>query len=344
MKIRFPKPLNPGDTIGVTAPSSGVENIHHPRLDLALSDLGKRGFKIVEGRCLRENIKHVSGSPKERARDLEDLWMRLDVKAIIPPWGGEFLIEILPLLNFEIFQNSEPKWVLGYSDISTFLFALTAKTGIASAHGMNLMDSILKQDDPLSSATFKILSTKTEDTIVQFSSEKYQTKWTDFAQKEDAIFNLTEPTEWKVLRQQSAHFSGRLLGGCLDCLKELVGTPFGSLPAFAKHFQNERVILFLENCDLSPESFRRALWNMRLAGWFENLNAVIFGRSNAADSNKPDHPTFVDAMNSVFEGFNFPVVYDADIGHRPPQMTLINGAFAQVNVENGKAQLKQTLK
>ena len=127
--IRYPEPLRAGHTISITAPSSGVVEKLHPRLDLCLRHLRELGFDVVEGRCLRNDCKHVSAPREERARDFMALWDDPQVKSILPPWGGELLINLLPCLNFDDLAAGTPKWVLGYSDTSTLLFAITIMTG-----------------------------------------------------------------------------------------------------------------------------------------------------------------------------------------------------------------------
>ncbi|AOA57251.1 hypothetical protein [Acinetobacter larvae] len=62
MKIRYPEPLLEGDLIAITAPSAGVEQALYPRLDRAIDFLKQKGFRIVEGECLRQNIKQCSAS------------------------------------------------------------------------------------------------------------------------------------------------------------------------------------------------------------------------------------------------------------------------------------------
>jgi muramoyltetrapeptide carboxypeptidase LdcA involved in peptidoglycan recycling len=136
---------------------------------------------------------------------------------------------------------------------------------------------------------------------------------------------------------------GRLIGGCLDTLLNLVGTPFGDLNAFKRSFKEEGVILYLENCEQSPCGVARALWNMRLAGWFDDLRGIVLGRSAAADASSDTALSYVEAIRSVLGPLGVPVLLDADIGHRPPQMLLINGALAEVNYANGRGTIRQTL-
>lgn len=332
-----------GSVIGVTAPSSGVPKFLAPRLNLVIQHLKQRGFESVEGICLRNDFKSVSGSAKERANDFQKLWNDPKIDAIVPPWGGELLLNMIPHLNFADLSKN-PKWLLGYSDISTLLFAITIKTGISTAHGMNLMDAVLEQNDSLSSQTYEILSLKPGEEVTQNSSKNHQILFRDFSKDVGVTFNLTEKTEWKVLNAGSEmEFSGRIIGGCLDTLRNLIGTPYGNLNEFAARFQQSGLILYLENSGSEPAEVCRALWNMKLAGWFDSVNGIVFGRSGVSDSTGADVFSYRDALNDVFAESKFPVIYDADIGHKPPQLTILNGSMATLRYKDGAGSLVQTL-
>lgn len=252
----YPDPLQPGDTIGTTAPSSGVGAELHPRLDLCIRHLKDLGYKVVEGLCLRQDAKHVSGSREARAKDLLALWKSPEVKAILPPWGGELLIHILPHIDFDAMASSKPKWMLGYSDTSTLLFALTTLTGIASAHGTTLMEMVPNQTDGLSTRWRDVLTTESSGRVEMRSSTAFQVKGPNWVAEPAVQFNLTEKTCWRCMRQgrevDSLSFRGRIIGGCLDTLVGLVGTQYGDLPGYRRRFNQEDMILFLENSGGKP--------------------------------------------------------------------------------------------
>jgi muramoyltetrapeptide carboxypeptidase len=342
-KITYPSPLKKGSVIGITAPSSGVSGSFEARLNLVIRHLKDRGFEVKEGKCLRSDFKSVSAPAQERAADFIKLWNDPSVDAIVPPWGGEFLLNLLPYLDFEELAKN-PKWLLGYSDTSTLLFAITTMTGISTAHGMNLMDAVLNQSDGLSEQTYKILSLNPGDSVTQLSSKKYQLHFKDFSEDVGVTFNLTEKTEWKSLRNlHEAEFSGRLIGGCLDTLRNLVGTPYGNLSKFATRFRKDGLILYLENSGSTPSEVCRSLWNMKLAGWFDQVNGVLLGRSGGPDATRAGSFSYRDALNDVFADTRFPVIYDVDIGHLPPQLTILNGSLGTIKYKNGAGSLTQTL-
>jgi muramoyltetrapeptide carboxypeptidase len=341
--IIYPKPLRRGMTIGVTGPSGGVAARHHKRLDLALKNLKLRGFNIVEGECLRSEHKHVSGPKQERANDLTRLWTDKNVDMIYPPWGGELLIEVLPLLDFDELKKT-PKWIMGYSDTSTLLIAITILTDIATAHGTNLMDSISSQNDPLTAGALNYFTTPRGGSFTQKSSERWQKTWTDLETEPERGFDLTERTTWKVLgKKHSLSFTGRLIGGCLDTLASLTGTKYGDVAAFSHRYKGDRIIIYLENCEQSPCSLSRIIWNFRMAGWFENAAGIVLGRSAGPNREKENQLTYNEALEQALGDLDIPVIYDADIGHLPPQMTLINGALANVSYKDGHGAIAQTL-
>ncbi len=131
--MKYPKLLNKGDTIGICAPSSGVsgETLNN-RLDTALKNINSLGYKTIETPSVRFDDKCVSTDSETRAKEFMSLYENPDVTAIIPPWGGEFLMDMLSYLDFEKLATLPAKWVSGYSDISTLTFALTVNSNIAT--------------------------------------------------------------------------------------------------------------------------------------------------------------------------------------------------------------------
>ncbi|RDI45733.1 LD-carboxypeptidase, partial [Falsibacillus pallidus] len=200
------------------------------------------------------------------------------VGLIIPPWGGELLIEIIEKLDFD---KINPKWILGYSDTSVLLLAITLKIGIATAHGVNLIDMRGEYTDETTAMWHKVLTTEKDGMVVQTSSSFYQPKW-DHENPSPCVFHLTEKTEWKTVSEKVEHFKGGLLGGCIDVIRHLIGTSYGDVAAFREqHIPGENVIWYLENCEMNTTDLRRSLIQMKLAGWFENTSGILFGRSSA---------------------------------------------------------------
>jgi len=336
--IKYPF-LENGATIGVTAPSSGVDEELHNMFKQSFERMKKEGYKVVCGETVWTQEKAKSSSAEKRANEFMNMMQDENIDLIIPPWGGELLIEILEELDFEKINK---KWVLGYSDTSLLLLAITLKTGIATAHGTNLVDLRGVYSDETTAMWQKVLSTESMASITQYSSSKFQKKW-QHDTPSPCVFHLTEETNWKTVSPDKVNIKGRLLGGCVDIIRHLIGTPYGNVHEFKKkHIENEPVIWYFENCQLTTTDLRRSLVQMKLAGWFEDCSGILFGRS---DGNHPVEDYFVeDVYKDLSNELQIPIIYDIDCGHLPPQITLINGAFAEVEVENGKGVILQHFK
>ena len=340
--IIFPSKIQKGNTIGVTATSSGTEDERSlKRLEEAIKNIKSYGFKIIETPNVRKNEKLVSSSGKIRAKEFVDLWNNTNVKHIISKSGGEFLMEMLPYLHKENLSLSSPPWVQGFSDTSLLLFYLTTNYNIATIQAENFTTYSMKKWDTSIIDTLKILEQGFPATEKSFEKyEKYPINREEG--KELEPYNLTEPVIYKALfDDKKTVFSGRLIGGCIDVIKTIIGTPYDNVQNFCKQF-SEGIIWHLENCELSIPDLYRALWQMKEAGWFNNATGVIIGRTMS--SAPVGEFTYEDVLKNIFETLKIPVIYDVDFGHQAPMWALINGSFATFEYENGKGKIIQEAK
>ncbi|WP_257348561.1 S66 family peptidase [Pseudalkalibacillus decolorationis] len=340
----YPEPLFKGDTIGIVATSSGVTGVFQKKLDNAIRQVESLGYKCLETPSVRSNIKLTSTSRKQRAEEFLNLYKNDEVKAIIPPWGGQFLMDILPYLNFEELGNVKPKWILGFSDTSTLLLPLTLKTNTATAHGPNFMDF---GNTPIEASVLQALqglATKSGTHFHQTNMEFYQKEWLKVTDTSFPPYNLTEKVDWKSLSKEENEslFTGRLLGGCLDTICKLVGTPFAPVTEFIEQYKEDGFIWYFESCDMNATDLYRTLWQMRMNGWFEYCNGFLFGRLEGYED--VGGFTLIDAFKKPLDDLAVPILYDVDLGHIPPQLTFINGSFAEVSYKKGGGQIIQTFK
>jgi len=336
--IRYPKPALDG-VIGVTAPSSGVPQHFQPLLGRAIDRMISNGYQVVCGETVRSQFKAKSAPSQVRAAELNAMLQDPNIDLILPPWGGELLIEVLEYIDFE---RLAPKWIMGYSDISLLLLAVTLKTGIATAHGPNLVDLRGEQTDQTTAMWEKVLSASEGESILQRSSPAYQKQWPD-RDKLSNVFDLTEPTRWCTVGEGPVSMKGRLLGGCIDVIRHLIGTPYGDVARFREtQLRGEPIIWYLENCELNTADLRRSLVHMKYAGWFDGCAGLLFGRSPANQS--VDGYTAKDVYEELSEELRIPVVYDMDCGHQPPQLTLVNGCYAEITSAEGKGSVRQYFK
>lgn len=332
---RCPKPLAAGDLIAITAPSSGVQPSRHARLDRALDALRQLGYRVVEGDCLRAEQQQASAPAAQRAAELMRFLCDPAVAAVMPPWGGERAIELLPLLDFEALAALPPKWLVGFSDLSTLQLPLLLRAGWSSLHGPNLMEHGAAEVDTTTAAVWKLLAAAPGEAVQQPASSAYRGagQQVDWGVDPAAGFILSEPTRWARLDGMAAPLTleGRLVGGCLDTIARLAGTPYGELPAFVRACGSEGTLLFLENCEMAPCELLRCLSSLRLHGWFEGLAGLLIGRS-AGPAQQGDLGTR-QVLLDVLGDLPLPVLVDLDIGHVPPQLSLLQGGLARVHFD-----------
>ena len=133
----YPQFIKKGDTIGVTAPSDGItEELKVKRLDNAIKKIEDYGYKVIETASVRKSIKGKSNESRIQAKELEELFINNDVKAIICASGGDFLLEMLSYFDFAKVKDN-PKWLQGYSDPTGLLFTITTNLDIATVYADN---------------------------------------------------------------------------------------------------------------------------------------------------------------------------------------------------------------
>lgn len=336
--MNYPRLLQRSDTIGICAPSSGApKDVMSKRLNNAISNIKALGYRVAETASVRSNIKCVSADSSTRASEFMSLYENPDIAAILPPWGGEFLMDILPLLDFEKLASLPAKWVCGYSDVTTLTFPMTIISDIATIHGSNLMNMGFARIHDADLRAFDVMSTPVTEQKSWDTWGGY-TSWDDFSQD---VYTLDKPSSWKSLQEDvHASFTGRMIGGCMDTLCKLIGTRFAPVDAFLEKYRHDGFIWTLESCEMTAPDIYRTFWQMREAGWFKYCNGILIGRPDGY-KDKRDF-TLIDALRQGLGSLKVPVIYDADVGHIPPQMQIINGSLGRVEYSDGKATVTQS--
>ncbi|MEQ6898839.1 S66 peptidase family protein [Microbacterium sp. KR10-403] len=342
MPIRYPAPLRPGDTIAVTSPSSGVTAAERARLEFAIAGLRNRGYRVVVGECM-DGARHVSAPATDRARELTAFLTDPAVRAVVPPWGGDTAIDLLPLLDWEAIAAADPTWFIGFSDISTLLTPMTLLTGIATVHGNNLMDTPYQAPEGLL-GWLDIVTTEARSTLIQNSPGRFRAEgWDDYVTHPDVTaMTLNATGSWLRLDDGSGDIdlTGRLIGGCIDTISNIAGTPYADLTAFADEHAPEGLIVYVEAADQDALTICGHLHGMRLAGFFDRANAVLVGRTGAPDSpTMTQHEAILDALG----GRGIPIIGDVECGHVQPFMPIVNGALGRVRFGDGVNSLEQAL-
>ena len=335
----YPKFIKNNSTIGITAPSDGrTDKLDLIRLDNAYKKLQKLGYNIKETKSVRNSINGRSNDAKTRVLELEELYNDNNVDIIISARGGDFMMEILPYLNFNIIKNN-PKWFCGFSDNTTLGFILPTKYDIASIYGDNINAFGMNTWHKSINNYLNILK---GNIINQNSFNKYQNSYQEYITGLES-YNLDKKVSWiNLTGQKEIKLEGRLIGGCLDVLLNLVGTKYDNVNKFINKYKGDGIVWFLESYDLSSEQLIRGLWQLKEAGWFKYTKGFIFGRTMTKITHT--NTTYEEAIHLSLKDLKVPIVIDADFGHTNPRMTIINGCLTNIISKNGKGEVKQILK
>jgi muramoyltetrapeptide carboxypeptidase LdcA involved in peptidoglycan recycling len=114
----------------------------------------------------------------------------------------------------------------------------------------------------------------------------------------------------------------------------LVGTRFDKTCDFVERYAQDGILWYLESYDLSSEDLTRGLWQLKEAGWFNHATGFVFGRPAMYES--AYEISYEEAVLSVLGELDLPIILDADIGHKSPQVTMINGAITTITSKDGK--------
>ncbi|MCF0105536.1 MAG: LD-carboxypeptidase [Holdemanella sp.] len=322
----YPEFIKKNDTIGICAPSAGVGK-KLDDFDKSLSVLKSEGYNIKETRSVRiNNIRSADGIT--RARECESLFKDKDVDMVICAAGGDFLNEMLPYVDFEILKNN-PKWLMGHSDPTGLLFPYTIECDVASIYGMNAGG--FDYDELYDFLKINLKMIKGEN-IIQNSYDMCMKTPTFLA---DTI-TFDTPVVWESDNVETLNVSGRCIGGCLDCLKDLIGTPICNVQAFVEKYKDDGQIWYFDVFSMSAEVVYRTLCQMKFAGWFKYTKAILLGRVLLESTETG--MTYEEGLQRAFP--DIPAIYNCDIGHTLPNMTMINGAILHLDYHDKKATLQ----
>ena len=322
----YPKFLKGNDTIGITAVSAGIEGKKLLQLDLSEQNIRAQGYKVVETKNVRAG-GIVSSTGKERAAQLKELFEDESVQMILCASGGDFLIDMLPYVDYEAIK-ANPKWIQGYSDPTSLLYSVTTLLDIATIYGFNGGGYGMRELHKSHKDSFAILR---GDIVEQKNYDFYE------GEKDGALdgYILTEPVCWKNLNAEEVSVKGRLLGGCMECLADIIGTPYDGTKKFLEKYKADGVLWYFDIFGLRSEQVYNTLWHMRQAGWFEGATGFMFGRVMFPG-------TFLDMTyeEAIVRALgDAPIVFNMDIGHVAPRMTVINGAMGELYSKGGKGTL-----
>lgn len=313
-----PKYLNKGDTIGTTACSCGVlEKID--KYEKSNKNIKSLGFDILETPNVRTS-GIVSSDPTTRAKELESLYKDSNVKAIAITSGGDFLIDMLDKVNYDVIRNNI-KWLCGSSDPTSLLYTVTTNLDIATIYSPCNMSGF--SSDNLHESYLNYFEILKGNLVKQ---NRYP-----FYESDDDIFD--KENKW-VNINGDVDETGTLIGGCIESLKDVIGTRFDKTNSFLEKYKD--TIWYFDVFSMQPEDLYRTLIQFKMAGWFRYTKAIIIGKVRFPSS----------FLNLSYEEMikkalpNMKVIYNFDVGHVKPSMTMINGFKVRVISNDNEGSLE----
>ena len=300
--ITIPPYLKPGDTIGILCPSGYMP---YAKAAMAIETFAEWGFHIVPGKTLGSQFNYFSGTDEERLTDLQQMMADANIKAIFCTRGGYGMGRIIDRLNFKKFKKN-PKWIIGFSDITVLQSHLFSHYKIASLHA------------PMAAAfndgEFNNQYIQSLHNALIGRKANYITTASDFNQKGKA--------------------SGILVGGNLSLLAHLVGT--------SSDMKTKNKILFIEDVGEYIYNVDRMMYQLKRSGKLEKLAGLIVGGfTEMKDTTTPFGQTAEEVIRNVVKEYDYPVCFNFPVSHEKENYALKIGVAYKLSVSATLAVLKE---
>jgi muramoyltetrapeptide carboxypeptidase len=296
-----PPALRVGDTVGIVAPASLIKQADLERGCEALRRAGYRPFYLDS--ILQQDL-YFAGSLKRRVRELEEMFVRDEVRAIICARGGYGANYLLPLLDIEKIKT-HAKIFVGYSDITCLLTRFLDAAGLVTFHG------------PMSAKDWAH-----EDGVDALSWQA--------ALSGLAAWDVPISADVKGLVEGEAQ--GVLYGGCLSILVSSLGT---------YEIKTKGSILFLEDLAAKPYQIDRMLMQLKLAGHFDGVRGIVFGEMLDCVQTASQGYTLEEVVTRIVGDLGIPIAYGVRSGHvTSGNITLPFGVRAKLTVRGGGVALR----
>ena len=305
-----PPRLKAGDTVGLINPAGAT--FHPEDVVIAEETFAALGLKMKAGAHLLDRYGYLAGTDEARATDVNSMYSDPDVDAIITLRGGWGCNRILDLINYKTIAKN-PKIIMGYSDITSLLLALNAKTSLVTFHG------------PVGVSTWNEYST---DYVKRLLFEGESFTMNNPTDKGD---NLTQVKN-RILTIHEGKSQGKLLGGNLSVLAAMVGSDY--LPDFKGN------ILFLEEVDEAPYRVDRMLTQLKLAGILDKISGFVFGKCSSCDSGESYGSfTLEEVLDDHIKPLGIPAWFGSMIDHIEDKFTIPLGVKAEIDAKKGSIKL-----
>ena len=291
-----PPALRPGDKVGIVAPAS---NVNPEMLEAGCNGLRRAGYEPFYFESILDRDLYFAGSVERRARELEDMFARDDIRAIVCARGG-YGSNYLPLTLDPKKIVFHPKILVGYSDITTLLCCMADSANFVTFHGPMVAKDFAVADG---------LDLKSWQNAVDGAAE----------------WSLAEGSGARPLAPGQGE--GILYGGCLSMLVASLGTQH--------EIRTAGTILFIEDVATKPYQIDRMLMQLKLAGKLKDVRGMIFGEMLDCRQGPDQDYTLEDVILRIVEDLRIPVAFGLRSGHvSRANITLPIGVRARLTVDD----------
>ncbi len=273
-----PPALRPGDRVGIVAPASYFKRELFER---GVTGLRRMQYEPVFADSIFERDLYFAGSAARRARELEEMFRRDDVQAILCVRGGYGANYLLPHMDVEVIRK-HPKILVGYSDITCLLTWLNDATGLVTFHGPMITGDFAREHG------------------------MNEMSWSA-ATGGNANWELASHQIFGLNPMVTGQAEGVLYGGCLSIIVASLGTPYEA--------RTEGKLLFLEDVAAKPYQIDRMLMQMKFAGKFRDVRGLIFGEMMDCIQSSDQPYTLQEVVHRIVGDLGVPVAYGLRSGH-----------------------------
>ena len=299
---QIPSYLKKGDTIGIVCPSGFMP---YEKATICIEILQKWGYKVMIGKTLGSRFHYFSGTDTERLLDLQSMLNNKEVKAVLCGRGGYGMSRIIDQLDFTIFKKN-PKWLIGFSDITVLHSHVYKQFQIASMHA------------PMAAA---------------FNDEEYKNKFVQSLRKA-LMGRVSNYTCTAHPFNRLGKVEGELVGGNLSLLAHLVGSK--------SSVNTKGKILFLEDVGEYIYNIDRMLLQLKRNGMLHQLAGLIIGGfTEIKDTLTPFGTNAFSVIKAHVQEFSYPVCFDFPVSHEKNNYALKIGVKHRLTVLKNKITLQE---